>query len=144
MSGIRQVTPGFSVAGQLSREDIARAAAAGFRTLVNNRPDREARDQLSDAEARAAASKAGLAYHFFPFAGPPPPGVVAETADLLEQAQAPVLAYCRTGTRSITAWAMAQALTGAQRPEAIIDLANGAGYDLSGAREALDRLAPKA
>jgi uncharacterized protein (TIGR01244 family) len=70
--------------------------------------------------------------------------VVAETAALLDETNGPVLAYCRTGKRSIMAWALAQALSGTRRPEEIIALASGAGYDLNGARGALETLAPKA
>jgi uncharacterized protein (TIGR01244 family) len=68
-----------------------------------------------------------------------------ETAAALDEANGPVLAYCRTGTRSITAWALAQALAGSSHtPDEIIALAQKAGYDLSGARGALEALAPKA
>jgi len=139
----RSVTPDFAVSAQLSREDFAAAAAAGFKTIINNRPEGESPDQLSEAEARKTAAEAGLAFHSLPFRGPPPPAVVGETAELLEQVSGPVLAYCRSGTRSITAWAMAQALAGAHSPDEIIALTAKAGYDLSGARPAFEHLAPK-
>ncbi len=84
-----------------------------------------------------------MAFHALPFAGPPPPAVVGETAELLEQIEGPVLAYCRSGTRSVTAWAFAQALTGALKPDEIVSLAAKAGYDLSGAAAAFEHLAPK-
>ena len=143
MPEFRPVTPAFSVTGQITREGIKDAAAAGYRTLINNRPPGEAPDQLSDAEARAAAEAAGLTYIALPFTGPPPPHVVAETAGVLERVQGPVLAYCRSGTRSITAWAMAQALSGALKPDEIIETAARAGYNLSGVRAAFESLAPK-
>lgn len=144
MSRFRQVTPDFSVAGQLDAGDIAQAAADGYRTIVANRPDREEPGQPSLAELKAAAEAAGLRFLAIPFSGgPPPPGVVAETAALLEDAPGPVLAYCRTGARSIMAWAMAQALSGARRPDEIIALAAKAGYDMEGARGALETLAPR-
>lgn len=142
MTEFRSVTAEFSVAPQLTREDIARAAAEGFRTLLNNRPDGEAPGQLTSAEAKAAAEAAGLAYREVQFQGSPPPAVVAATEALLTGAETPILAYCRTGTRSITAWAMAQALAGARSPDEIIALAANAGYDLSGARRALQGLHP--
>lgn len=143
--GFRQVTPTFSVSEQhLTREDFARAAALGFRTIICNRPDGEQPGQLSQAEARQAATEASLAFHALPFAGPPPPAVVGDTAELLEQVERPVLAYCRSGTRSITAWAFAQALSGTLRPAEIVSLAAKAGYDLSGAAAAFEHLAPKA
>ena len=142
MTDFQRVTPDFAVAGQLDPGDFARAAAAGFKTVVNNRPEGEP-GQPSEAEVKAAAAAAGLVYRAVPFAGPPPPGAVAATAELLEEAPGPVLAYCRTGRRSITAWAMAQALSGERRPNEIIALAAKAGYDLEGARGALETLAPK-
>lgn len=143
MSVFHRVTPDFAVAGQLTLEDVARAKADGFMALIVNRPEHEDADQPELAEIRAAAQSAGLPLHVLPFQGPPPPAVVAQTAELLEAASGPVLAYCRTGKRSIMAWALAQALAGARRPDELIALAAKAGYDLSGARGALETLSPK-
>jgi sulfide:quinone oxidoreductase len=144
MSEFRRVTPDFSVAGQLEPGDIARAAAEGYRTIVVNRPDGEEWGQRPAAEMKAEAEAAGIAFLAIPTGWPPSPAVVAETAAMLDEAKGPVLAYCRTGRRSITAWAMAEALAGTRRPDEIIALAQKAGYDLSGARGALETLAPKA
>ncbi|MGE0663214.1 MAG: TIGR01244 family sulfur transferase [Hyphomonadaceae bacterium] len=143
MSEFKPVTPDFAVAGQLKRGDAARAAAEGFRTLLVNRPDGEDFGQPKWADIKAEAEAAGLAVRAIPFSGVPAPAIVAETATALDEAKGPVLAYCRTGTRSITAWALAQALSGIRRPDEIIALAEKAGYDLSGARGALETLAPK-
>lgn len=143
MTEFRQVTPEFSVAGQIDATDVTRIAALGYKTIINNRPDHEEPGQPSAAEIKAAAEAAGLRFRNLPYAGQAPPGVVGETADLLEQAAGPVLAYCRTGTRSIKAWALAAALSGTMRPDEIIALAAKAGYDLEGARGALVTLAPK-
>lgn len=145
MSEFKRVTPDFAVASQLGTDDITRAAAEGFRTIISNRPDGEAPGQPSASEIKAAAEAAGLTFKAIPFAGlPPAPAVVMETAQALDEANGPVLAYCRSGTRSITAWALAQALAGSHTPDEIIALAQKAGYDLSGARGALETLAPKA
>ena len=55
------------MAPQLPRpRTFAAARAAGIRTIINNRPDGEAADQLSDAEARALAQANGLDYVFVP------------------------------------------------------------------------------
>lgn len=143
MTDFHRVTPTFSVAGQLTAADVQRAADAGFKVIIKNRPENEDPDQPSEAVMRAAARAAGLAYHALPFAGPPPPAVVAETATLMEQAPGSILAYCRSGRRSITAWALAEALSGAATPDEILAQAAAAGYDLSGAREALETLAPR-
>jgi len=143
MSTIRQVTPDFFVAPQLSPVDIAAAAALGVKLIVNNRPEGESADQTAGAEMKAAAEAAGIAYRALPFVMPPPPAIVAETAEILEDVPGPVLAYCRTGTRSVTAWAMAQALQGERSPDELIALAGKAGYDLNGARGALEQLSPR-
>lgn len=144
MTEFRRVTPEFAVAGQLQLTDIARAAEEGFKVLVNNRPEGEEPGQPTEAEIKAAAAAAGLSYRPLPYTGQTPPGVVAETAALLDETNGPVLAYCRSGRRSILAWALAQALSGNHSPEEIIALAARAGYDLAGARGALETLAPRA
>ncbi len=143
MTEFHRVTPEFAVAGQLELADISRAAAEGYKVLVCNRPEGEDPGQPTEAEIKAAAAAAGLTYKALPYTGQTPPGVVAETAQLLDETNGPVLAYCRTGKRSIMAWALAQALSGDRSPQEIIALASQAGYDLSGARGALDTLAPK-
>ncbi|MBY0565332.1 MAG: TIGR01244 family phosphatase [Hyphomonadaceae bacterium] len=143
MTALHSVTPLFAVAGQLSPEDFALAAAAGFRAVINNRPENEEPGQPSAAAMRAAAETVGLAYHALPFQGAPPPGAVASMATVLAETRGPVLAYCRTGRRSILAWGLAKALMGDMRPDEIIAAAAKAGYDLEGAREALTALAPK-
>ncbi len=133
MTEFRPVTSKFAAAPQLAPADLALAAAAGFRTIINNRPDGEGPGQPSGAEMRAAAEAAGLAYHALPFQGLPPPALVEATARLLETAEGPILAYCKSGTRSIMAWAMAQTATGAA-PDDVLAIAAKAGYDLSGVR----------
>ncbi|MBY0565864.1 MAG: TIGR01244 family phosphatase [Hyphomonadaceae bacterium] len=143
MTEFHRVTPEFAVAGQLEIADIARAAAEGYKVLVCNRPEGEDPGQPTEAEIKSATETAGLTYKSLPYTGQTPPGVVAETAVLLDETNGPVLAYCRTGKRSIMAWALAQALSGDRSPEEIIALASRAGYDLSGAKGALDTLAPK-
>lgn len=135
--------PGFSVAGQLCLDDIARAAREGYRTIVKNRPEGEEPGQLGECEIRSAAEAAGLSFYVIAFSGAPPPAAVAETALLLERVEAPVLGYCRTGRRSIMAWAMAQALAGTKTPDQLIAIATDAGYDLERMRGALQTLAPK-
>ncbi|MES1197140.1 MAG: TIGR01244 family sulfur transferase [Pseudomonadota bacterium] len=142
MTEFRRVTAAFSVAPQLVAEDIARAAEEGFRTIICNRPDGEAPGQLTCEEAQRLTEAAGMTFHFAPFVGAPPPAVVEQTEAWLTQAPGPILAYCRSGTRSITVWALAQALAGALTPDEILEKAAEAGYDLSMARMALRGLYP--
>ncbi len=132
MSDIRRVTDDFAVAPQLAPDEVAQAAAQGFRLLINNRPDGEAPGQPSSEAMAAAAKAAGIGYVHIPFAGPPGPGQVDAVRTAVLAASGPVLAFCRSGTRSITVWAQGQAKAG-DRPRAeLAQLAREAGYDLSG------------
>ena len=90
------------VAGQLTPEAMAEAAAAGFRSVVNNRPDFEhGPDQPANAAIEAAARAAGLEYRFLPVAGGyQSPEEIAAFAQLLGQLPRPLLVFCRTGNRS--------------------------------------------
>lgn len=140
MPDIRTVTAAFAVAPQIEEADIAAIAAVGFKTLINNRPDGEVPDQMTDAAAEAAAHAAGMAYVSIPFAGAPPPAQVEETIRALQGNPGPILAFCRSGTRSVTVWAFAQAVSGELTPDEIVAAAAQAGYDLRGYGPLLTRL----
>ncbi|MBX3484141.1 TIGR01244 family sulfur transferase [Phenylobacterium sp.] len=132
MSDFRRVTDEFTTAPQISVADVAEAARQGFRTIINNRPDGESPDQPTSAEMEAAAKAAGLAYHHIPVSGGPTPAQVEQTQALLAEAEAPVLAFCRSGTRSIVTWSLGQASAGEKSRSELIALGRDAGYDLSG------------
>jgi uncharacterized protein (TIGR01244 family) len=137
------LTPQMAVAPQISPEDCAAAAAAGFVAIVNNRPDGEAPGQPDAATMRAAAEAAGLRYADIPidhsgFAMPQ----VAAMAEVLK-AGGPVLAFCRSGTRSANLWALAAASLG-EDPDGLVAAAAGGGYDISGMLPSLRMLAAKA
>jgi sulfide:quinone oxidoreductase len=136
----RQLAEDFYVAPQLAAADFAAARALGIRTVINNRPDREAADQLSDDEAKAAAAAAGLAYAFVPVvSGGISPEAVAAFRQAVARHAGPYLAYCRSGTRSCHVWALA---TAGRRPvDEIVGSAAAAGYDLAPARPLLEHLA---
>ena len=131
MTEFRRVTDQFSVSPQITLEDLPRAAALGFKSVINNRPDGEDPSQPSSAVVEAAAKAAGLAYAYVPVRGGPTPDQVAAEQDLLAQLPGPVLAYCRSGTRSIVTWSLGEAAAGADR-DGLIKLGAAAGYDLSG------------
>ena len=132
MSDFRRVTDDLSVAPQISVADVAEAARQGFKTVINNRPDGEEPGQPSGAEIAAAALAAGLAYHHIPVRGGPTSEQIGETAIVLQEAEVPVLAFCRSGTRSIVTWSICQATTGAMARGDLISVGREAGYDLSG------------
>ena len=132
MSDFRKVTDDFSVAPQITLEDVARAKAEGFVLLINNRPDGEAPGQPTSDEMEAAAKAAGLGYAYIPVRGGPTQEQAEAEHRLLAETQGPVLAYCRSGTRSITTWTIGEALAGTRSRQELIELGASAGYDLSG------------
>ena len=132
MSDFRRITDELSVAPQISLSDVEAAARAGFRLIINNRPDGEDPGQPPSAAMAAAAAAAGLAYAHIPVRGAPTAEQVEEERRLLESAPGPVLAFCRSGTRSIVTWSIGQLASGGRGREELIGLGRAAGYDLSG------------
>jgi uncharacterized protein (TIGR01244 family) len=132
MSDIRSVTASFAVAPQIAPEDMPSLAASGFKRVISNRPDFEVPPHLSSATMAAAAQAAGLDYVHVPITGMPGSAEVETIYAAVQDAGGPVLAYCRSGTRSITAWAIGQARLGGASPQTLIALGRDAGYDLSG------------
>ncbi len=120
-----------SVAGQVSPHDLPAIAAAGFRSVICNRPDGESPDQFTHLDLASAASQAGLALAYQPVVS----GRVTSQdgqafADLLDRLPTPTLAYCRSGMRSATLWALSQA--GSQPWPELVQRAARAGFNLSG------------
>ena len=132
MSDFRHVTDEFTPAPQISVADVAEAARQGFKTIINNRPDGEDPAQPAAAEIEAAAKAAGLAYHHIPVRGAPTAEQVEATKLVLQEAEEPVLAFCRSGTRSIITWSLSQATSGAMSRSDLVGLGRAAGYDLTG------------
>ncbi|BEU99014.1 TIGR01244 family sulfur transferase [Novosphingobium olei] len=127
---------------QITVDDVAQAKALGIALIVNNRPEGESDDQTPGAEIEAAAKAAGIAYVAIPVshAGFSLPQVEALDAALASAGDAPVLAYCRSGTRSTLLWALTQAKRG-MAPDQIAASAAGAGYDIGPIRAQVDMLA---
>ena len=99
---VQPLSPDVSVAPQLAPDAMAALADAGFKSVINNRPDFEGgTDQPTSAQMEAAAEAAGLVYAFLPVApGYQSPEEIARFAELLATLPRPILAFCRTGTRS--------------------------------------------
>ena len=106
------LTSNFATAGQLTADDIGEAAAAGFRSIVNNRPDFEGGASQPTSQAISqAASAAGLDYAFLPVQSAfQTPDEIARMHELLQKLPQPVLAFCRSGTRTTNLFRAAQAL----------------------------------
>jgi uncharacterized protein (TIGR01244 family) len=141
MSDFRQLTDHFWASPQIEVDDVGAAKAQGIALIVNNRPEGEAPDQIPGEAIEAATRSAGMDYRAIPIshAGFTEEQVRAMT-EAIEDAGGPVLAYCRSGTRSTLLWALAQAARG-EDPEAIAASAASAGYDVAPVRALIDMLA---
>ncbi len=131
MTDFRFVTDDFAVSPQISAADVAVAAGRGFSLIVNNRPDGEAPGQPAGAAIEAAARAAGLDYIHIPVSGAPTSSQVEAVRTAVEGASGKVLAYCRSGTRSVVTWALGQATDGKMGATDIVRRGAAAGYDLS-------------
>jgi len=106
-----RISERLATAPQVRPEDLREIAASGFVGLINNRPDRESSDQPSSLELETEAKRVGLAYWHIPVV----PGAMTDKdvhsfAAALAEADGPVLAFCRTGKRSIALWNGSQAV----------------------------------
>jgi uncharacterized protein (TIGR01244 family) len=136
---IVSLTPNFAVASQIGADDIAEIAAAGYRTLINNRPDGEQEGQLSSQEAKRKAEAAGMDYHYLPItAATLTTAQVEEFERLLAGLEGPILAHCRSGTRCCLLWSIAELRKGADNAEALIQRGAEQGFSIP----ELSRFAP--
>ncbi|MGX6646585.1 TIGR01244 family sulfur transferase [Maricaulaceae bacterium MS644] len=134
---MKQISPFFTAATQLTPADVETAARAGFMAIINNRPDGEDEGQPASAEIEAAASAHGIDYSHIPVLG----GQISDTdidrfTEAMNAAAGPVLGFCRTGTRSAMVWALSEARHAGAG--ALISAAGAAGYDLSGLKPRLE------
>lgn len=126
---IRKIDDDISVAPQITPEEVAEAARLGFRTLVANRPDAEEAGQPAMAAIETAAREHGLRWVYLPVeSGNILDSDVDAFAPMYDEAEKPVLAFCRSGTRCTVLWALSQARR--HPPEALLHKAASAGYDL--------------
>ena len=133
---LAHLSDAFAVSPQLEPSDMRGLADAGFGTVICNRPDGEEPSQPTVASMRQAAEAAGLAFHHIPVSGGEfPPVAIKAFAKVREEADGKVLAFCRTGTRSITLDALANVEN--ETADARNERAQRAGYDLSGLRDRL-------
>ncbi len=128
---VKKISNELSVSGQIAVDDVAALAEQGFRAVICNRPDGEGPDQPNFEEIEEAAKKAGMEARYIPIVS----GKVGDDdaqafGDALQSLPKPVLAYCRSGTRSTTLWSLAQADRMALAD--ILAAAKRAGYDMSG------------
>ena len=139
---IKKISPGFFVAGQISAADVGAVAAQGVKTIMCNRPDHESQGQTLGSDIAAAAEGLGIAFLNVPVvAGALTENDIRDFETACHEAQRPILAYCRTGTRSTTLWALAEAKT--LDVDAILSATKSAGYDLTAMRPKLMDMAAR-
>lgn len=128
---LRKITDNFSVSPQIAPGDLPAIRDAGFSAILCNRPDAEEAGQPEAAAIEAAAREAGLAFRWVPIvSGHVTDADFAAFDAALAELPAPVVAYCRSGTRCATMWSIGQI---GQRPDdEIVTAVAGAGYDVRG------------
>ena len=140
---IRAITPTYAVSPQIEIEDLPAIKAAGYTTVINNRPDGEIPPHLHTIQMQAAAAALDLTYVSNPvIGGAMTPANVAAQAAAIAAAQGPVFAYCASGNRSSVVWALSHA--GQMPTDDLISLPARFGYQLEGLRSQIDALAAKA
>lgn len=128
---VNNITDALSVSPQISPQDVAKIRDAGFRAIICNRPDAEGADQPNFEEIETAAKAAGIEAHYLPVtSGMVQDSDAAAFGQALMELPGPVLAYCRTGTRSATLWSLTEAK---RRPlSEILAATKAAGFDMAG------------
>jgi uncharacterized protein (TIGR01244 family) len=120
-----------TVSGQILPQEVSTLAERGFKTLICNRPDEEVEEALQSSALEAAAKAAGLNFRYLPiYPGQFTEEMADEMRTVMTELDGPFYAYCRSGTRSCTLWALSQA--GILDAQDIITQAAAGGYDLSG------------
>ncbi len=128
---LKEISSKITVSPQVTKKDVAEIKAKGFRAIICNRPDGEGADQPSFEEIDAAAKLAGIEARYLPVqSGMVTDEDVAAFRDALEELPRPLLAYCRSGTRSATLWSLSEAQS-RPMPE-ILTATKAAGFDMSG------------
>ncbi len=137
---IRFLTPTYAVSPQITANDADAIAQAGFKLVICNRPDQEVTPDLFMEQIGAALAEHGVRFETLPLTQETMslPNA-ARHAALMDGAEGPVLAYCRTGTRSSVIWALGQAK--AQDADAILAATSKAGYELDHLRPLLRSIA---
>jgi len=128
---IRPIDDRISVSPQLTVDDVAVLAQKGFKTIVANRPDGEEPGQPAMGDLEAAAEAHGLKWIYQPVeSGNITDSDVDQFDQMIRDAETPVIAFCRSGTRCTVLWALSSARR--EPAEQIVSKARGAGYDISG------------
>ena len=136
---MKQVSDKLYISAQPTQADIDRARSFGIVGIINNRPSGEEPSQPNVADSRAAAEGLGLTYWHIPVV---PGQITSEQVrafqGALASAEGPVLAHCKTGTRSASLYAIGEVLDGRMGKDEVVPFGRTLGLDLSGAARWLD------
>ena len=136
---IRPLTEDYAVSPQIAPEDVAAIKAAGFTTVICNRPDAENPAELQADAMRGAVEAAGLTFIVNPVVhGQLTQEIVDAQGQVIAESTGPVLAYCASGNRSSVVWALSQA--GSRPVDELIGIPARYGYQLEGLRPHLESL----
>lgn len=136
---ITELAPNYAVTPQVEVQDIPQIKALGYDVLINNRPDGEADDQPNEADIRAAAEQAGLAYLHNPVDLKSLSNAEVAAQQSIIKDGDKVLAFCRTGTRSSVLWVLAEQQDEASFIEHVAHVMKK-GFDLGRCLPAMERL----
>jgi uncharacterized protein (TIGR01244 family) len=137
---IRALTPDYAVSPQIEPEDLPAIKAAGYVTIIDNRPDGEIPPHLHTPAMQAAAEALGLTFVVNPvIGGQLTMANVTAQADAMAASPGPVLAYCASGNRSSVVWALANA--GKRPVDELVGLPARFGYQLDHLRPQIEALA---
>ncbi len=127
---VKQLTPDLFVCGQITPADIPALAENGVKSIIINRPTGEGPGQPGHEEVMQAANAAGIEVSYIPVKpGQITPGHIEDFGKALEELPSPTVAFCKTGMRAASLWALSQA--GKQSADDILNAAGECGYDLS-------------
>jgi sulfide:quinone oxidoreductase len=139
-----KVSEDLAVSVQITSGQLEQFAAQGVALLICNRPDGEEPNQPDFSEIESSARAVGIEAVYQPVVpGQISDQAIADFGNAIEAANGKVLAYCRTGTRSITLWALSQARKGSNIDE-LLQAAHQTGYDLTTMGDRLSQLAKEA
>ena len=128
-----------TVSDQITIEDLKEIQVQGYKTIFCNRPDHESEGQLDFSVIEKEAQNLGIkTIHQPVIGGQISDNDIAQFDTYFNAAQKPVFAYCRTGTRCSTLWALSHAKT--LPIDEILSKAQNAGYDLSSLKDRLNGL----
>jgi uncharacterized protein (TIGR01244 family) len=136
---IRPLSETFAVSPQIAPEDLAAIKAAGFTTVVCNRPDAEVPLGLQAEDIRRAAEAEGMRFVLNPLShGSLTMDHIDTQGRALAESDGPVFAYCASGNRSSILWALSQA--GRVPTDDLVAAGARAGYNLEVVRPQIDQL----